>query len=151
MNLSWHIPFFRRGRPNLYIIEDNELFRFTIYTLVNRRYEINTLAFDSFEACMQLSRQKPQIIVLDQRLPGLTGLEAIPHLKTKWPQAKIIIVSSNQDVTITTQIMKLGVCDYIEKNNYSAERLFASIDKAIEQLNIRVRVRKKPTRQFHSG
>lgn len=141
---------FKRKRPNLYIIEDNDMFRLTIDMMISRQYEMNTYDFASYEACITANEQKPDIIILDHGLPGINGLDAIPRLKEKWPNAQIIVVSSLEDTKTALKIFKAGICDYIEKASYTTEELFTSINKAIVQLKIRVPLKKNSVQLLYT-
>lgn len=63
------------------------------------------------------AREEPDIILLDLHLPGLGGLEAIPHFSTELPGAKIIILTqSNREEDVLKAIM-LGASGYLLKSS----------------------------------
>ena len=55
----------KRRRPNLYIIEDNDMFRLTVEMMIARQYEMNTYDFSSYEDCIKAKEPKPDIIILE--------------------------------------------------------------------------------------
>jgi len=62
-------------------------------------------------------REEPDIILLDLHLPGLGGLEAIPHFSTEMPRARIIILTqSDRDDDVLKAIM-LGASGYFLKSS----------------------------------
>ena len=62
-------------------------------------------------------REEPDIILLDLHLPGMGGLEAIPHFGTKIPRAKIIVLTqSNREDDVIKAIM-LGASGYLLKSS----------------------------------
>jgi len=60
-------------------------------------------------------RFDPQMIVLDIRMPGRSGLEGLPEFKQKYPEATVIIITAYHDMESTIQAMQLGADDYIHK------------------------------------
>ncbi|MCP4702591.1 MAG: sigma-54-dependent Fis family transcriptional regulator [Gammaproteobacteria bacterium] len=57
----------------------------------------------------------PDIIVLDIRMPGKTGLEGLPEFKKAFPDAGIIMITAFHDMAGTIQAMQNGADDYIHK------------------------------------
>ena len=57
----------------------------------------------------------PEMIVLDIRMPGRSGLEGLPDFKERFPQAAVIIITAYHDMESTIQAMQRGADDYIHK------------------------------------
>ena len=57
----------------------------------------------------------PEIIVLDIRMPGRSGLEGLPDIKQNFPNSRIIMITAFHDMNSTIQAMKDGADDYIHK------------------------------------
>ena len=61
-------------------------------------------------------REKPQVIILDLRMPGLSGEEALKELKVLLPETKFIIVTAWDDGITKARIEnEIGVAAYFEK------------------------------------
>jgi len=58
---------------------------------------------------------KPQLLILDIRLPGQSGLEALPALKKSLPNTHIIMITAHHDMASTIKAMQDGAEDYIHK------------------------------------
>lgn len=61
-------------------------------------------------------RAKPDIVLLDIEMPGMSGLDAAQHLHAKVPAARIIILTSHVDMYCVYRISRLGVWGYINKS-----------------------------------
>ena len=118
-------------KPNLFIIEDNTMYALMIDALIAEKYHFNTFDFFSFENCMMFGEISPDIIILDYMLPGINGVQAIPRLKSKWPDAQIIVLSSQNDSAVAMQILGSNVCDYIHKSSTKGVELYNGIEKAL--------------------
>lgn len=68
---------------------------------------------------------KPDLILLDLSMPGLSGLDALPTLKPIVPEAKILILTMHDDPHYLRQALKAGVSGYILKKAADIELLSA--------------------------
>jgi DNA-binding NtrC family response regulator len=57
----------------------------------------------------------PDVIILDIRMPGRSGLEGLPDLKQDFPDTPVIMITAFHDMDTTVQAMKRGADDYIDK------------------------------------
>jgi len=74
---------------------------------------------------------RPDLLLLDVRLPGMTGIELVQQLHAEKCLPPTIIISGEASITETVEALKLGVHDFIEKP-FSKERLLRSIRNALE-------------------
>ena len=71
---------------------------------------------DSTDEVIAVALQKnPQVILLDLEMPGKTGLEIIPDLKTSLPDCKIIILSLMESANYKRICQKGGADSFVEK------------------------------------
>jgi two-component system response regulator FixJ len=68
-------------------------------------------------------------VLLDVRLPGMSGLDVQAHLKTLRPDLAVIVVTGQGDIQTAVRAMKAGAADFIEKP-YSDKALLGSIEAA---------------------
>lgn len=78
--------------------------------LSNEKYTVFQ-AFSGTEALLILSRNKPELILLDLMLPGLSGEELLPHIQN----IPVIVVSAKVDVVDKVGLLLGGAADYITK------------------------------------
>ncbi len=76
----------------------------------------------------QVHVQKPDILVLDIRLPGIDGLEVLRRIKEEGNAAPVIMITAFHDMETTIHAMRLGAYDYIHKP-IDIDELDAVIDK----------------------
>lgn len=79
----------------------------------------------------------PDIILLDLYFPTASGLEAIPVLLSRWPCAKIIVVSSADEGAMAVEAIRLGAYDFVNKDekDFSA-RLTLRIRQTLETIHL---------------
>lgn len=82
-------------------------------------------AGDGTEAIELLKSNKFDIVLLDISLPGMSGLEVLQYIKTKWPETNVLILSMHPQEQYAIRAIKLGASGYLTKNTASEELLEA--------------------------
>ncbi len=99
------------------MIVDDELFIVELYRdiLQLRGYKVVATAFDGEEAVRKYaaSPQKPDVIVMDHRMPVMNGVEATKEIMRSNPKQKIIFVSA--DVLIERDARDAGAAEFLPK------------------------------------
>lgn len=76
--------------------------------------------------------QRPGCILLDIRMPGMSGIELLPLLKARGCKLPVIMVTGHGDVPLAVAAMKAGADDFIEKP-YKDQLLLDTINAAIRR------------------
>jgi two-component system nitrogen regulation response regulator NtrX len=95
------------------------------------------MAVDHAEAAVAaLASDKPDLMLLDLRLPGMSGMELVRRLAPAGELPPTIVVSGEASISETVEALRLGVHDFIEKP-FSKERLLQSIKNTLEHTALR--------------
>ena len=78
-----------------------------------------------------LRTTRPDLVLIDAYLPGMTGLQLLEKLQDEGHRLPAIMITGNADVPIAVQAMKAGALDFIEKP-IGRDELIAAIDRALE-------------------
>ena len=108
----------------VWVIEDDDMFRNSLETLIKVEEDLHLgLSANSVERAldMQLDIPAPDIFLLDVGLPGMSGLEAIAHLKKKWPDSCIIMLTIFEDDERIFEAVKKGADGYLLKRTPGPE------------------------------
>jgi UDP-3-O-[3-hydroxymyristoyl] N-acetylglucosamine deacetylase len=99
----------------IFVVDDHETILTTVKSvLLDERYRI--LTFGSAEALREgLSKERPDLILLDIWLPGIDGVEALRELKSRHPDLPVILMSGHAGIDIAVNAMKAGASDFLEK------------------------------------
>ena len=96
----------------------------------------NTFIADSAEhAGKILDQQGIDIVLLDLRLPGVNGLEALKTIKSRRPNAVVIVMTGFATVSSAVQAMKYGAFDYISKP-FTLDELRVMLERGIDELKM---------------
>jgi FixJ family two-component response regulator len=92
---------------------------------------IRSESFDSGNAFLQRPfYDGPACLVLDLRLPGMSGLEIQDHLRDRGNQLPIIFISGHGDVTTSVRALKRGAVDFLTKP-FDDDELLGAIEAAV--------------------
>ena len=116
--------------PDIMIIDDDaHISEMLSESLKNEGYTVSA-AYSGTEALLLLSGSKPDIILLDLMLPGLSGEELLPKIK----DIPVIVVSAKADVTDKVELLLNGAADYITKP-FDMQELLARIAVQLRKKN----------------
>ena len=120
---------------SLYIVDDEQSIRQAVLSGLKRHYRIT--AFASAEAALkQLCADKPDLILLDIGLPGMSGLEALRKMKRLHPDGLVIMITGFEAIDTVIAAMKAGAYDYVVKP-LRLDPLRVSIGNALESIRMR--------------
>lgn len=109
------------------IIEDNPGLRRSLVRIVSRSPELKFIGDwpDGESALPAMGKLRPQIVLMDINLPGMSGIECTAALKRASPESQVIIVTVYEDTDSIFRALRVGACGYLLKRAYSAEILEA--------------------------
>lgn len=92
----------------------------------------------------KLKETNPELVILDIRMPGKSGIELLQEIKVYHPDTAVIMVTAVNDVTTAVQCIKMGAEDYICKP-YKKEEFTALVEKTLHkrEQQIKVNVKKR--------
>ena len=113
------------------LIDDHNLFRSGVRQLLQREADLQIVAeaADGLEGLKRAKALKPDVILLDLNMPGLSGLETLKLLVQDVPDARVIILTVSEEADELGQALTAGACGYLTKN-IEADTLVAAIRKA---------------------
>ena len=118
-------------RKKILIIDDEQsLLESLEMFLKEKDYEVDC-ALSALEGLKKNALFKPDIIILDIRLPDMDGLEVLQELMRKSEKTNVIMVTAFHDMDTTIKAIKLGACDYIPKP-IDADELEKTIERTLK-------------------
>ena len=99
--------------------EDMRLLLKTVIALANDGLEVTGVACDGLDAVEQALATTPHhdVIVLDSRMPGLTGLEAAVEILRQRPEQSIVLYSAHLDDRVRADAAAAGIRACLKKND----------------------------------
>ncbi len=98
----------------LVVDDENEICDFLKSFFEERNYTVST-AHSGEEALERVKQDKPQVVLLDLKMPGMDGVQALREIKTKYPKVKVIMVTAIETRDKIEECLRLGADNYITK------------------------------------
>ncbi len=123
----------------IFVTDDEPAIRSALVKRLSRRQH-RVAAFDSGEALLQaLDHEVPDLMLLDVKMPGLSGLDALKACRAKAPFALVIMLTAYGTVQDAVEAMKLGAYDFVIKT-VDLDGMEQVLDRALELLALRRRM-----------
>jgi len=114
------------------LCDDHEAIRESVKIILDEPgYDLH-FAVDGKEAIEKVKSLKPTVILLDIKMPKLSGLDIIEEIISLAPEAKIIMVSGYEHSEIIKEALNKGAADYLPKS-FSGEQLKSSIQNVLKK------------------
>lgn len=123
-------------RLNILIVDDEKSFvRSLTFALHEAGYSTNC-AHTGEDALAILERDLPDLMLLDLRLPGMSGMEILNETARLYPDLPVVMISAHGDTRAAVQAMKAGATDYLIKP-FALDELLHLIDSVTERTRMR--------------
>ena len=124
---------------SIFVTDDDEVVRSSITRRLTRGGH-DVRSFDSGEALLEgLDDDVPDIILLDLKMSGMTGLETLKHIRPKAPQTLVILLTAYGTIEDAVEAMRLGAYDFLIKS-VDLSGVGPVVERAIDYLTLRRRV-----------
>jgi DNA-binding response OmpR family regulator len=120
----------RRDRRVL-VVDDERFFREAIREALAQGGVECELAASGEEGLKAAEDPGIAAVVLDVRLPGIDGVEALRQLRARRPTLRVIVLSAHTDQELVLEALRLGACDYLAKPIHE-EELRLAVGRALE-------------------
>jgi two-component system response regulator DevR len=119
-------------KQKILLVDDHEVVRLGLKSLLERhpQFEVIGEAGSAREAMEQVAALKPDVVLMDIRLPGTSGIEACEEIVNKYPATRVIMLTSYAEDEMLFSAIRAGASGYILKQINSADLV-----KAIESVS----------------
>jgi len=118
--------------PTVLLVDDEERFRQNLKKMLTAHGLAVTAVGSGEEALAELARQPYDVMLLDMRMPGLSGLETLAAIKQDYPETEVIVLTGHASVDTAAEIIRLGGFEFLLKP-CPLEEIIAKIESAYER------------------
>ena len=99
------------------LVDDHALVRLGLRTLINDQTDMDVIgeAGSASDAILMVANLHPKVVLMDIRLPGEGGLEATRQIVTRFPDTKVVILTSFADEDLVMSAIRAGAVGYLLK------------------------------------
>jgi len=119
-------------KSSILVIDDEEVMRDSCRQVLTRQgHEVHTES-DGTAGLRLLGEHNFDLVMLDLKMPGLTGMEVLDRIKQVAPETIVIIITGHATVAAAVEAMKLGAYDLLPKP-FTPDELLAIANRALER------------------
>ena len=118
-------------KKDILLVDDHEVVRLGLKSLLehNDQFEVVAEAGTAKEAVAQVEKYRPDVVLMDIRLPGASGIEACEEITERWPDVRVVILTSYAEDEMLFSAIRAGASGYVLKQ-IGAEGLITAIEAA---------------------
>lgn len=124
----------------IFIVEDDPWYGKILEHHLNLNPDYLVSRFESGRACLDSMHLKPDLITIDFSLPDLTGDKLYKKIREINPQVPVIVISSQEKIMVAVNMLKMGVKDYLVKDDTTKDLLWNSITRIRENHSLKKEV-----------
>jgi DNA-binding NarL/FixJ family response regulator len=120
------------GRPvRILLVEDNQVFREALELLLGMRADIEVVASvgDGSEVVAACETHRPQVVLMDYRLPGLDGVQATTAVRAAHPEIAVVCLTASANAREIEALYEAGVAACLTKDQ-ELDEIVAALKQA---------------------
>lgn len=118
-------------KKHILLVDDHEVVRLGLKSLLehNDKFEVVAEAGTAKEAVKMVEEYHPDVVLMDIRLPGVSGIDACQEITERWPDVRVVILTSYAEDDMLFSAIRAGASGYVLKQ-IGAEGLITAIEAA---------------------
>ncbi len=125
--------------PKILVVDDEIGPRESLRMILKPNYNVFTV--ENGYAAVQMVRQiEPDIITLDLKMPGLSGIDALKEIREIAPDVIVIIITGYGTLQSAIESIRYGVFDYISKP-FNVPEIMSIIDKSVQRKKLNLKIK----------
>jgi len=127
-------------RETLLIVDDEAVIRKLLHLKLSREGYQCDEANDAEQTLNMLETSPIALVILDIKMPGKSGIELLPEIKSGFPDTAVIMATAVNDIDVAIQCLKQGADDYICKP-FNLEEISLAVQRALEKRRLQLELR----------
>lgn len=120
----------------VFCIEDDPVYGKLLNHRLSLDPEFEVTIFKTASELLTALPHQPDIITMDVNLPGIGGVELLEKIREKLPKVIVLAISGQEDVKVAASLFRLGLYDYIVKDENTLDRLWNVIHNAASIISL---------------
>jgi len=122
------------------IVDDEPMIRRLLHVKLSRQGYHCEEASSAAEALDKLKTYPADLITLDMKMPGKSGMELLPELKSHYLDTAVIMMTAVAEANLAIQCMRLGADDYITKP-FNLDEVVLNVEKTLEKRMLELKIK----------
>jgi DNA-binding NtrC family response regulator len=121
---------------SIFVVDDESVARNGL-SLALKKKNFNISAFEAAEPALEaMEKERPDLVLLDIGLAGMSGVDALREIKSRYPEIIVIMITAYEDVKTVVSAMKFGAYEYVVKP-VQMDSLLVILQNAFETISMR--------------
>jgi DNA-binding NarL/FixJ family response regulator len=104
-------------KKRVLLVDDHEVVAEGLKALLSAHYEILGPVYDGSLVLDAVRRLQPDLLLLDVSLPGRSGLDLLPDLRSEWPRLPVVVLTGSADFLVGRTALLLGALGFLAKDS----------------------------------
>jgi len=117
------------------VVDDEESVRDLLQRVLKEAGYDAVTAANGQEALDKVLQLRPEAVLLDIKMPGMSGMEVLQQITTNWPDTCVVMATAVADAQTAVEAMKIGAYDYITKP-FNRDDVVLKVRRAIEKRHL---------------
>ncbi|RJX35760.1 MAG: sigma-54-dependent Fis family transcriptional regulator [Desulfarculus sp.] len=128
------------NKPRIMIVDDDELVREMLAHIVQKEGFVSLLAPDGESALKKVSSEKPDLLLVDFKMPGMNGMEVMTKAKALDPDLPVVMITAYADIEGAVEAIRVGFYDYLAKP-FDNRDVIRVIHRALSEVRLKRKLR----------
>ncbi|WP_339876638.1 sigma-54 dependent transcriptional regulator [uncultured Algoriphagus sp.] len=124
----------------IFIVEDDPWYGQILHYHMSLNPDYEVFLFPTAKDCLARMQEKPDLVTVDFSLPDMTGDKLFLKIKDFNPGIPVVVISSQEDISVAVNLLKAGVSDYLVKDEATKDLLWNSVIKIRENQSLKKEV-----------
>ena len=120
------------GQVHILVIDDEESMRDSCRQALSRKASRVEVAHDGLTGLAMLEKEAFDLVILDLKMPGLSGIEVLNRIKQEYPDVVVVVITGYATVESAVEAMRRGAYDFLPKP-FTPDSLRAIVDRAMDR------------------
>ena len=127
-------PAQKKSNKETVLVVDDELGpRESLRMILKPFYEVQT-ASDGYEALRLIGDRKFDVVTLDLKMPGLSGIDVLKEIKKTRPDTEVIVITGYGSLENASDALRWGIGEFISKP-FNVSEIISTVAKSLERRN----------------
>jgi len=119
------------NRPRVLLADDHRMFADGLRTMLGEEFELVEYVADGVAMLEAAQRLRPDVIVADITMPGLSGIDALTQLRAKLPEVRVVFLTMHHDAAYARRALAAGAFGFVLKHS-AVQELVLALRSALE-------------------
>lgn len=121
----------------IFIVEDDKWYGGLLHHYLSQNPDYEVTLIESGKECLAQLNRKPDLVTIDFGLPDMNGEELFKKIRQAQPNLPVIIISAQEKITTAVDLLKMGVEDYLVKDENTQQLLWNAVIRLREKQSLR--------------